>query len=86
MAKPPFVPGTVYYGTLTCAHSDFPVRCVRRTDKSVWFEHETHPNVYGSPKRAKIHKWDDGSESAMAWRWYISSDKTTGGDFDPLTI
>ncbi len=85
MAKPPFVPGTVYYGTLTCAHSDFAVRCVRRTDKSVWFEHVTHPNVYGTG-RCKIRKWDDGSESAMFRRWYVSSDKTTGGDFDPLTI
>ena len=80
-----FVPGTVYYGTLTCAHSDFPVRCVKRTEKSVWFEHVTHPECY-ELGRCRIWKWDDGSESAMFRRWYISSTKTTGGDFDPLTI
>lgn len=82
---PGFIPGTVYYGTLTCAHGDFPVRCVRRTEKSVWFEHVTHPESYGLG-RCRIWKWDDGSESAMFRRWYVSSDKTTGGDFDPLTI
>jgi len=79
-----FVPGTVYYGTLTCAHSDFPVRCVRRTEKSVWFEHVTHPNVYGTG-RCKIHVYGE-YEAAMFRNWYVSSTKTTGGDFDPLTI
>lgn len=80
----PFEVGQVYYGTLTCAHSDFPVTCIKRTDKSVWFEHVNHPEVYGAG-RCKIHKYDD-CETAMFRRWYISSTKTTGGDFDPLTI
>jgi hypothetical protein len=32
-----FEPGKTYFGTLSCAHGDFPVVCVRRTDQSVWF-------------------------------------------------
>ena len=79
-----FEVGQVYYGTLCVAHSDFPVRCIKRTDKSVWFEHVTMPQHYAAA-RAKIHKYDD-SETAMFRRWYISSTKLTGGDFDPLTI
>ena len=69
-----FQVGQVYYGSLAVAHGSFPVRCVKRTEKSVWFEHVTMPEVYKGPKRAKIHKWSDATESAMAWRWYVSSD------------
>jgi hypothetical protein len=79
-----FEVGQVYYGTLSCAHSDFPVRCVKRTEKSVWFEHVTHSHAYAE-SRCKIHKWDD-CETANFHRWYISSTKLTGGDFDPMTI
>lgn len=79
-----FEPGEIYFGTLTCAHSDFPVRCVRRTEKSVWFEHVTHPQHYAI-RRAKVHRYE--KEECAMWRsWYISSSKQTGGDFDPLTI
>jgi hypothetical protein len=78
-----FEPGEIYFGTLTCAHSDFPVRCIKRTDKSVWFEHINSPHY--PLRRAKLHKYDD-QECAMFYRWYISSTKRTGGDFDPLTI
>ena len=80
----PFEVGQVYFGTLTCAHGDFPVMCIKRTEKSVWFEHVNHPQAYGAG-RCKIHSYDD-CETAMFRRWYISSTKTTGGDFDPLTI
>lgn len=80
----PFEVGQVYYGTLTCAHSDFPVTCIKRTEKSVWFEHANRPDFYPQ-SRCKVHKYDD-CETAMFRRWYISSTKTTGGDFDPLTI
>ena len=79
-----FQPGEIYFGTLMCAHSDFPVRCVRRTDKSVWFEHVDSPQHYPLC-RAKVHKYDN-QECAMFHNWYISSTKQTGGDFDPLTI
>jgi hypothetical protein len=80
----PFEIGQIYYGTLACAHGDFPVRCVRRTDKSVWFEHVDSPHYY-PVRRSKVHK-HDRDEAAM-WRgWYISSTKLTGGDFDPHTI
>ena len=68
-----FIPGQVYYGSLSVAHGSFPVRCVKRTEKSVWFEHVTMPEGYKGPKRSKIHSWVD-SESASAWRWYVSSD------------
>jgi hypothetical protein len=84
-----FVPGTVYYGSLSVAHGYFPVRCVRRTDKSVWFEHVTMAHAYPGPKRAKIHTWADGSESARAWCWYVSSDSADrypAAMFDPTTI
>ena len=80
----PFEIGQVYFGTLACAHGDFPVRCIRKTEKSVWFEHVTHPHAY-SPGRAKLHL-QERDEAAM-WRgWYINSTKQTGGDFDPYTI
>jgi hypothetical protein len=84
-----FVPGTVYHGSLSVAHSSFPVRCVRRTEKSVWFEHVNLPEHYVGPKRAKIHKWEDGTESARVWRWYVTSDTDTrdpSSMFDPTTI
>ena len=77
--------GEIYYGTLCVAHSDFPVRCTRRTEKSVWFEHVDAPQHYAAG-RAKLHRFEDGSEAAMWRRWYVSSTKTTGGDFDPMTI
>ena len=82
-----FQVGQVYYGSLSVAHGSFPVRCVKRTDKSVWFEHVTMPEGYKGPKRAKIHKWND-SESAMAWRWYVSSDtvnRDPADQHDPYT-
>lgn len=78
MAK--FKTGCTYYGTLSCAHSDFPVICVKRTDKSVWFTKPGYRDM-----RCKIHEWSDG-ENATFHGWYVSADKTTGGDFDPLTI
>ena len=79
-----FEVGQVYYGTLPVAHSDFPVRCIKRTDKSVWFEHVTHPQHYAQ-SRVKVHKYAD-QEVATFRRWYISSTKQTGGDFDMMTI
>lgn len=83
-----FAPGEIYYGSLSIAHSSFPVRCVKRTDKSAWFEHVTMPEGYKGPKRAKIHSYKD-SESASAWGWYISSttlDKDPSSMYDPYTI
>jgi hypothetical protein len=79
-----FQVGEVYFGTLCVAHGDFPVRCIKRTDKSVWFEHVTLPQHYKTG-RALIRKASDG-ECAMFCRWYIDSKKQTGGDFDPMTI
>ena len=84
-----FEVGKTYYGSLAVAHGSFPVRCVRRTDKSVWFEHVTMPSGYPGPKRCKIRRWGDGTETASPWRWYVSSD-TADRDpadlYDPTTI
>ena len=80
-----FQVGQTYYGSLACAHSSFPVTCVKRTEKSVWFEHVNMPQHYAAG-RCKAQKFDDGTEAAMFRGWYISSTKLTGGDFDPMTI
>lgn len=84
-----FVSGRIYHGSLSVAHGSFPVRCVKRTDKSVWFEHVTMPEGYPGPKRCKVHRWANGVEHAMAWRWFVSSDSDTrdpADQFDPATI
>ena len=83
-----FNPGTVYYGSLSVAHGSFPVRCVRRTDKSVWFEHATLPHAYKGPKRAKIHDPFE-TECARVWGWFVSADsenRDPAAMFDPTTI
>jgi hypothetical protein len=79
-----FVVGQIYYGTLACAHGDFPVRCIKRTAKSVWFEHANHPDAYRT-MRCKARPWSD-SETANFHNWYISATKLSGGDFDLNTI
>ena len=84
-----FQPGTIYHGSLSVAHGSFPVRCVRRTDKSVWFEHVTMPHAYKGPKRSTIRKWSDGTEAAKAWGWYVTDDtdkRDPAAMFDPTTI
>jgi hypothetical protein len=75
-----FIPGQTYYGSLACAHSSFPVVCVKRTEKSVWFEH-ANSEAY-KPARAKAHKWADGSESANFHNWHISSDSIKDNGWD----
>jgi hypothetical protein len=76
-----FVVGNTYYGSLAVAHSSFPVVCVKRTEKSVWFEHATS-KAY-KPARAKVHQSGaDGSESANFHRWYISSDSIKNNGWD----
>ena len=79
-----FTVGQIYYGTLSCAHGDFPVRCIKRTTKSVWFEHASHPDAY-RPMRCKARPWSD-NETANFHGWYISATKLNGGDFDLNTI
>lgn len=80
-----FQVGQTYYGSLTCAHSSFPVICVKRTDKSVWFEHATLPQHYPAA-RAKVHAWYDGSETANFHRWYISSTSIKDNGWDMATV
>ena len=79
-----FTVGQIYYGTLSCAHGDFPVRCIKRTTKSVWFEHASHPDSYRA-MRCKARPWSD-NETANFHGWYISATKLSGGDFDLNTI
>ena len=79
-----FTVGQIYYGTLSCAHGDFPVRCIKRTTKSVWFEHASHPDSYRA-MRCKARPWSD-NETANFHGWYISATKLNGGDFDLNTI
>ena len=79
-----FTVGQIYYGTLSCAHGDFPVRCIKRTTKSVWFEHASHPDSYRA-MRCKARSWPD-NETANFHGWYISATKLSGGDFDLNTI
>ena len=79
-----FKVGEVYYGTLACAHGDFPVRVVKRTDKTVWFEHATMPQHY-SPARSKVNiapGIPSETETCKFHGWTIFSHKTTGGDWD----
>ena len=76
--------GQIYYGTLSCAHGDFPVRCIKRTTKSVWFEHASHPDSYRA-MRCKARQWSD-NETANFHGWYVSATKLSGGDFDLNTI
>jgi len=75
--------GGIYYGSLSCAHGCFRVRVTKRTEKSVWFEHEDHPDMY-KPKRAKIHNWTCG-EAAKFHGWYVSADGKDNS-FDMLTV
>ena len=76
-----FIPGQVYYGTLACAHGDFPVTCTKRTEQSVWFTKPGYRDM-----RCKIHRWSDNTETARFHGWYVSAEKQSGGDFDPMTI
>lgn len=76
-----FQVGQIYYGSLACAHSSFPVICTKRTEKSVWFEHATKPEFY-KPARAKVRAWHDGSESANFRGWYISSTSMKDNGWD----
>ena len=80
-----FQVGETYYGTLAVAHGDFPVTCIKRTAKSVWFEHATLGHCY-PVKRSLVRDHGEYGESARFHGWYISSTKKTGGDFDPMTI
>jgi len=81
MTRAPFQVGQTYYGSLSCAHGSFPVTCIKRTEKSVWFEHATMPEHYPT-KRAKANAWHDGSESANFRGWYISSDSVKDNGWD----
>jgi hypothetical protein len=61
------------YGSLACSHGSFPVICIKRTAKCVWFEHAVHPEHYPA-KRATIR---EGSRYEMAnfRNWLISADQ-----------
>ena len=81
MTASAFQVGQTYYGSLSCAHNSFPVTCVKRTEKTVWFEHATLPHAYKAA-RSKVHSWDDGSETANFHRWYIAADAVRDNGWD----
>ena len=88
MTAATFEVGQVYFGTLSCAHGDFPVRVTKRTAKTVWFEHATMPQHYEA-KRSRVrlvNNYRGGYEAANFHGWYMGADKRTGGDFDTMTI
>jgi hypothetical protein len=67
-----FQVGQTYYGSLACAHGSFPVTCIKRTEKTIWFEHATLPDSY-TPARSRARAWHDGTESANFHGWYVCS-------------
>ena len=87
----PFIPGKIYHGSLSVAHSSFPMLCVRRTEKSVWFQHPSRPEHYPL-KRCKVRPYESHTgwqcETAMYNGWYIDSGRCTDPAemFDPTTI
>jgi hypothetical protein len=64
--------GQTYHGSLACTHSSFPVTCVKRTEKTVWFKHATLTDDY-TPARSRARAWQDGAESANFHGWYVCS-------------
>ena len=89
MTTKQFQVGEVYFGTLACAHGDFPVKVTKRTAKTVWFEHATRPHSY-KPSRSRVREVGNYKgetyEACNFHGWSIWSDKQEGGDFDPMTI
>lgn len=68
-----FQVGETYYGSLACAHGCFPVICIKRTAKCVWFEHATMPQHYPAA-RATIRE-GTRYELATFRRWTIGADQ-----------
>jgi len=78
-----FQVGKTYYGSLSCAHSSFPVICVKRTEKTVWFEHATMPDAY-PPARSKARALQGGAEAANFHGWYVSSTSVKDNGWDMM--
>lgn len=79
-----FQVGQIYFGSLSCAHGSFPVRCIKRTAKMVQFEHATLSDHYAI-KRSKIRPIDlphKSYEAAYFHGWYIGSDSVTDNGWD----
>ena len=69
-----FEVGQTYYGSLACAHGSFPVICIKRTAKCVWFEHATMPQHYPAA-RATVRE-GNRYEMANFRRWLIAADQS----------
>ena len=81
-----FKPGQIIFATLTCAHSDFPVKITRRTAKSIWIEPAGLPHSMYPPKRCAVRRWGD-TETARAWgSWHLAAHSTEPNGFDMQTI
>lgn len=88
LSESSFEVGKTYYGSLTCAHGSFPVKCIKKTAKMVQFEHATLGHCY-APKRAKFTRIECGTKSyerAIWNRWYISSDSVNDNGWDMQTV
>jgi hypothetical protein len=68
-----FQVGETYYGSLACAHGHFPVTCIKRTAKCVWFEHATLPHAYKAA-RATIRE-GTRYELANFHGWLVGADQ-----------
>lgn len=85
-----FEVGQEYYGRFSCNyHSIVSVEIVKRTEKSVWFE---HPHKQGEIVRRRISKMGGGAshEYFMPFGSYsmamlISADRNTNKDFNEET-
>jgi hypothetical protein len=67
------------YQTFT-SHRSVPVTCVKRTEKTLWFEHATLPDddeIRYTPAYSRVRAWKDGTEeSAKFHGWYVWSTST----------
>jgi hypothetical protein len=71
-----FEVGQTYYGHLACAHGTFPVKVVKRTEKTVWFE---HVDGYKAPAKAKIKDAAGGEGGQFHGWWVLACSKKDNG-------
>ena len=75
-----FQVGGIYYGSLACAHSSFPVRITKRTPKTVTVEHVKHPGHYAT-KMCRVSDSGSLGESFNFHGWFVTSN-TNDTSFD----
>ena len=80
-----FIPGQIIFASLACAHGDFRVRIVRRTEKSIWVEPVDITHEQMPLKRCGV-KMFGSTEYAKAYGWHLAADSLTSRGHDPHTI